>query len=84
MAELVKDVVCGMEIDPETAAGKSEHEGTTYHFCAEGCKQEFDTNPQKFLDGGEAEPAPAAEAVPAAAEASSGSSEKRWWEFWKS
>ena len=60
MAELVKDVVCGMEIDPETAAGKSEH------------------------GGGEAEPAPAAEAVPAAAEASSGSSEKRWWEFWKS
>ena len=92
MAELVKDVVCGMEIDPETAAGKSEHEGTTYYFCAEGCKQEFDANPQKFLGGGEAEPAPAAEAelapaaeaAPAAAEASSGSSEKRWWEFWKS
>ena len=84
MAELVKDVVCGMEIDPETAAGKSEHEPTTHHVCAEGCKPEFHTNPQNVLGGGAAEPAPAAEAVPAAAEASSGSSEKRWWEFWKS
>ena len=94
MAELVKDVVCGMDVDPDSAAAKSEHQGATYYFCAEGCKTDFDADPQKFLNGGAqpaAEPAPAAapaaEAAPAApaAEAApaAASSEKRWWEFWK-
>ena len=84
MAELVKDPVCGMEIDPETAAGKSEHQGVTYHFCAEGCKQNFDANPQQYLGSGEAPAATApAEAAPAEA-ATAGAPTKRWWEFWKS
>ena len=52
MADLVRDVVCGMDIDPETAAGKSDHEGTTYYFCAAGCKIDFDAGPEKFLGGG--------------------------------
>jgi Cu+-exporting ATPase len=71
MAEMVKDLVCGMEIDPETAAGKSEHQGVSYYFCAEGCKQSFDANPQQYLGGGEAP-------------ATAGAPTKRWWEFWKS
>ncbi len=84
MAELVKDPVCGMEIDPETAAGKSEHQGVTYYFCSEGCKQSFDANPQQYLGGGEAPAATApAEAAPAEA-ATAGAPTKRWWEFWKS
>ena len=87
MAELVKDVVCGMEIDPETSAGSSEHQGTMYYFCSVGCKQEFDAEPQKFLGGGAPEasaPAEAASSVAAPAEAAAGGSGKRWWEFWKS
>jgi Cu+-exporting ATPase len=86
MAELVKDPVCGMEIDPETAAGQSEYEGTTYYFCAEGCKQEFDADPKKFLGGGETPAAEMKAEEPAAAPAA-GMEEKpakRWWEFWKS
>ena len=93
MAELVKDLVCGMEIDPETAAGKSEHQGTTYHFCATGCKTDFDADPEKYIGGAAAAPAgmgdePAAapaggEAAAMAEPATSGGSEKRWWEFWK-
>ncbi len=71
MAELVKDVVCGMDIDPETAAGKSEHEGTTYYFCAVGCKQDFDADPGKYLSG--SPPSSGMADAPA----------KRWWEFWK-
>ena len=83
MAELVKDLVCGMEIDPETAAGKSEHQGTTYHFCATGCKTDFDADPAKYIGGGAAAPmAEPATAVPAGG-ASEETSEKRWWEFWK-
>ncbi len=30
---MVKDPVCGMEIDPKEAAGKSEYQGQTYYFC---------------------------------------------------
>ena len=46
---LVKDVVCGMMIDPATAAAKSEHDGQAYYFCAKGCQVAFDRDPQKYL-----------------------------------
>ncbi|RPI78430.1 MAG: YHS domain-containing protein [Chloroflexi bacterium] len=49
MAETVLDPVCGMQIDPNTAAGKSEYKGQTYYLCSLGCKQEFDQNPEKYL-----------------------------------
>ena len=28
---MAKDVVCGMEVDPKTAAAKTEYEGKTYY-----------------------------------------------------
>ncbi len=80
MAELVKDVVCGMDVDPDTAPAKSEHRGTTYYFCAEGCKQEFDADPRKFLNGAAPAAAPAAGPPPVEAAAAP---RRRWWEFWK-
>ena len=86
MAELVKDLVCGMEIDPETAAGKSEYQGTTYYFCATSCKTDFDADPQKYIGGGAAAATAGSSDEPAAAPAGGASeetSEKRWWEFWK-
>lgn len=43
------DPVCGMEVDEETAAGKSEYKGKTYYFCAPGCKAAFDKDPEKYL-----------------------------------
>lgn len=49
MATTVKDIVCGMDIDPATAAGKSEHNAQTYYFCSLGCKKSFDENPEKYL-----------------------------------
>ncbi len=45
----VKDVVCGMDINPEGAAGRSEYQGKTYYFCAPGCKRKFDANPQQYV-----------------------------------
>jgi len=36
--EKVKDLVCGMMVDPQTAAATSEYKGETYHFCAKGCR----------------------------------------------
>jgi Cu+-exporting ATPase len=42
------DPVCGMTVDPETAAGKSEFQGKTYYFCSPGCKSAFDKEPEKY------------------------------------
>lgn len=49
MANTVKDPVCGMEIDPATAAGSSEYKGQTYYFCSPGCKKSFDKDPEKYV-----------------------------------
>ena len=55
MANTVRDPVCGMDIDPVTAAGKSEYKGQTYYFCSPGCKKDFDKDPQKFVSQDAAE-----------------------------
>ncbi len=46
--ERVLDPVCGMMIDPATAAAKSEYKGATTYFCMEGCKQKFDADPDSY------------------------------------
>ncbi|WP_406695867.1 heavy metal translocating P-type ATPase [Singulisphaera sp. Ch08] len=48
-SKTVTDPVCGMNIDPTTAAGKSEHAGKTYYFCSGSCKQKFESDPAKYL-----------------------------------
>lgn len=48
---MAKDPVCGMDVKPETAAGKSEHQGQTFHFCSTECKRKFDQNPAAFSQG---------------------------------
>jgi YHS domain-containing protein len=47
---MVKDPVCGMDIDPKTAAGKSDYKGQTYYFCSTGCKKAFDEEPEKYVN----------------------------------
>jgi YHS domain-containing protein len=49
-AEKVKDPVCGMNIDPAKARGKSEYQGKTYHFCSDSCKKKFDADPKKYVE----------------------------------
>ena len=44
-----KDVVCGMQVDPAKAAGRSEFNGKTYYFCSKHCKAKFDANPAQFV-----------------------------------
>jgi YHS domain-containing protein len=48
----VKDLVCGMEIDPKTAAGKLDHKGKTYYFCALSCRDKFKADPEKYIKKG--------------------------------
>ena len=45
----VKDPVCGMDVEPATAAGRTEHKGQTYYFCGSKCKEKFDFNPEQYL-----------------------------------
>jgi Cu+-exporting ATPase len=49
MTTTVHDPVCHMDIDPATAAGKSEYQGQTYYFCSLGCKKSFDKDPEKYV-----------------------------------
>ncbi len=46
------DLVCGMEVDPKTAAGESVYMGKTYYFCSPGCKRDFDKEPQRYVNAG--------------------------------
>jgi YHS domain-containing protein len=43
------DPVCKMTVDEKTAPATSEYKGTTYYFCAMGCKKAFDKDPEKYL-----------------------------------
>ncbi len=52
---MVKDPVCGMEIEPESAFAVREHMGKTYYFCSENCVKQFDEDPHKFAGQAEAE-----------------------------
>jgi YHS domain-containing protein len=44
-----KDPVCGMDVEQDQAAGQSEYQGNTYHFCSNECKEQFDQNPEAFV-----------------------------------
>ena len=44
------DPICKMDVDTDNApGGQSEHDDTTYYFCAPGCKVAFDKEPEKYL-----------------------------------
>ena len=45
-----RDVVCGMQVDPARAAGRTDYAGRTYYFCSKGCQQRFEADPAKYLD----------------------------------
>ena len=46
------DPVCGMTVDERTAPAKAVHKGTTYYFCAPGCKRTFEADPEAVLARG--------------------------------
>jgi len=45
----VKDPVCGMEIDPKSAAATAEYKGETYYFCSAACHEKFKAEPEKYI-----------------------------------
>jgi Cu+-exporting ATPase len=48
-AQGVIDPVCGMTVNPATAAGSLSHEGKTYYFCAKSCLAKFQADPERYL-----------------------------------
>jgi YHS domain-containing protein len=42
--------VCGMDVDSKTAPAKTSYEGRTYFFCSNQCKEQFEMDPQRYVD----------------------------------
>ncbi len=43
------DPVCGMDVDEDDPAATTEYQNETYYFCAPGCKNKFEQNPEEYL-----------------------------------
>ena len=44
------DPICGMTVDPASAAGRYDHNGLTYYFCAQSCLERFRADPEGALN----------------------------------
>lgn len=47
---MVIDPVCGMTVNPSSAAASANHAGQTYYFCSKHCQQKFQADPTKIKD----------------------------------
>jgi len=43
------DPICGMTVDPATAAGSHDHRGLSYYFCGLSCLERFKVDPERAL-----------------------------------
>jgi Cu(I)/Ag(I) efflux system membrane fusion protein len=56
--EVSQDPVCGMNVDESKSGAKglkTEVRGHTYYFCSDQCKQQFDTDPARYIAKNKAE-----------------------------
>ncbi|WP_420562909.1 heavy metal translocating P-type ATPase [Thalassobaculum sp.] len=49
-AEITRDPVCGMTVDPQAGKPTHEHAGHTYHFCATRCRDKFAAEPDAYIE----------------------------------
>jgi P-type Cu+ transporter len=42
------DPVCGMKVEPGSAAARIERDGTTYYFCSKRCQSKFSAAPERY------------------------------------
>ena len=45
---MLKDPVCGMQVDEKKAPATSTYKGEHYAFCGQECKVKFDQNPERY------------------------------------
>src|SRR5207244_9044252 len=43
------DPVCGMTVEPQSAAGSHEYEGKRYFFCSQHCLEKFRAEPARYI-----------------------------------
>ncbi len=46
---MAKDPVCGMEVEPDSAAASERYADRTWYFCSDGCHEKFLENPQQYV-----------------------------------
>jgi len=46
---MVKDPVCGMQVDERHAVATTNYKGRPYYFCSTSCKAQFDKGPEQFV-----------------------------------
>ncbi len=46
----VKDPVCGMMIDRESAAASTTYESQEVYFCSDECRRDFEAVPGRYYD----------------------------------
>ncbi|RME97183.1 MAG: heavy metal translocating P-type ATPase, partial [Alphaproteobacteria bacterium] len=49
-AEIVRDPVCGMIVDPDAGKPSTEFDGHVYRFCCEGCLNKFTSDPAAYVE----------------------------------
>ena len=52
---VVKDPVCGMDVDPSVSEYRSDHDGETYFFCSGHCQAKFEAAPESYVSSRNAE-----------------------------
>jgi Cu+-exporting ATPase len=57
------DPVCGMTVDPDSAANSARYEGETYYFCNPRCQEKFEADPASYLAEEDEGPSDADEAT---------------------
>lgn len=48
---MVKDLVCGMEVDEKSTQHVSNYKDVAYYFCSAADKAKFDANPESYVKG---------------------------------
>jgi YHS domain-containing protein len=69
----VRDPVCGMMVDPDTAAATTTFESREIYFCSEDCKRAFQAHPEAYASMREEEPPYTTEGITAPKFGSAGS-----------
>ena len=46
--DTAKDPVCGMTVQLNAGKPTFDHDGTTYHFCCQGCQTKFSGDPDQI------------------------------------
>jgi len=49
---MVKDPVCGMDVDLSKIQFKTIYKGEIYYFCSRTCKKAFENNPEEYIKYG--------------------------------